>query len=138
MRLSATTDHVHKFGLGIVGLRVGIDVQTHMSDQPICVRVKDLDFGSVSVDYEKPLEIGAVNHRMRGLNTSNCVNELVRLGVEHLHKPIRLSSKEKSVSVQINGKVVEISLLQTAKWNALNELQRSGLLCFKEKGHGEH
>jgi len=62
VRLSATADHVHKFGLGIIGLRVGIDVQTHMSDQPVCVGVVDLDLRSISVDYEKPLEIGAVNH----------------------------------------------------------------------------
>src|SRR5258708_975864 len=137
MRLSATTNHVHKFGLGIVGLRVGIDVQTHMSDQPICVRVKDLDFGSVSVDYEKPLEIGAVNHRMRGLNTSNCVNELVHLGVEHLHQPIRLSSKEKSVAVQVNGKVVEIPIIQSGKWDGPNEFEGSRVLSLKENRKDE-
>jgi hypothetical protein len=110
MGLSASTDHVHEFGLGIVGLRVGIDVQTYMSDQPIRVRVKDLDLGSVSVDYKKPLEIASVNHRMRGFHTSDRVDQFVRLRIEHLYKPIRFGSKEESTSVKINCKMVEISL----------------------------
>src|SRR2546425_4119347 len=92
-----------------------------MSDQPICVGLVNLDFRRISVDDKKPIKIGAVDHRMRRLHTPDRVDHFVRLDIEHLHKPIRLASKEESVSVQVNGKMVEISLLQSGKWNGLNE-----------------
>ena len=118
-------------------MRVRINVQSDVSDQSVFVCIVNLDLSGVSVDYKKPLEIGSVNHRMRGFHTSDCVDEFVRLGIEHFHKPIRLGSEEESVSVQIDCKMVEISLLQSGEWNAPNELKRSGVLCLKEKGEGE-
>ena len=40
------------------------------------------------------------------------------------------------MSVEIDGKMIEISLFQSGEWNALNELKWSGVLCLKEKGEG--
>jgi len=39
--------------------------------------------------------------------------------------------------VQINGKMIEISLLQPRKWNALKELERSRMLGLKEEWNRE-
>jgi len=74
---------------------------------------------------------------MRGFKTSNRVDEFVRLSVKHFYESIRLGCKEKSVPVQINGKMIEVPFLQSRKWNALKELEWNRGLCVKENGNGE-
>jgi len=41
------------------------------------------------------------------------------------------------MSVQVNGKMVEIALLQSRKWNALNEFEWGEVLCVKDNGNTE-
>ena len=74
---------------------------------------------------------------MRGFKTSNRVDEFVRLSVKHLYESIRLGGKEKSVPVQINSKMIEAPFLQSRKWNALKELERSRMLGLKEEWNRE-
>jgi len=74
---------------------------------------------------------------MRGFKTSNRVDKSVRSSVKHLYESIRLGSKEESVPVQINGKMIKVPFLQSRKWNALKELERGRGLCVKENGNGE-
>jgi len=74
---------------------------------------------------------------MRCLDTSDCVDEFGRLSIEYHHKPICLGGKEKPMSVQVNGKMVEIALLQSRKWNALNEFEWGEVLCVKDNGNTE-
>ena len=74
---------------------------------------------------------------MRGFKPSNRVDEFVRLSVKHFYESIRLGSKEKSVPVQINGKMIEVPFLQSRKRNALKELERSRMLGLKEEWNRE-
>jgi len=74
---------------------------------------------------------------MRGFKTSNSVDEFVRLSVKHFYESIRLGSKEKSVPFQINGKMIEVPLLQSRKRNALKELERSRMLGLKGEWNRE-
>ena len=74
---------------------------------------------------------------MWGLDTLDCVDYFVRLRIEHLYKSIRLTSKEESVPVPVNGKMVEIPLLQSGKWDGPNEFEGSRVLSLKEKRNGE-
>jgi len=74
---------------------------------------------------------------MRGFKTSNRVDEFVRLSVKHFYESIRLGSKEKSVPVPINGKMIKVPFLQSRKRNALKELERSRMLGLKEEWNRE-